>query len=75
MDLQSLFYLFGIIVFVIAIVVFVVVLVLTLSLYYRSRQFYLSSKEKLARFKRGLTALPVIPFVNFIIKKIKNRKR
>lgn len=75
MDFQQTFYLLGTVVFIMSIVVFAVALILIIWLYYRYKHFMEDSKQKVAKFKRSLSALPFLPVVGFFIRKFRARRK
>lgn len=75
MDLQNTFYLLGTVLFTISIVVFVVAVMVIAVLYYRYKKFLKESKQKVAQFKRKVSALPFLPIIGLFFRKLRERKR
>lgn len=65
MDLQTLFYVFGIVYFVSSILIIIAILAFGLLLYGKYRR----AKRKVERFKEA------IPFLSFVAEKLRDRKR
>ncbi len=75
MDWQQVFYFLGSIILSLTLVVFVAIAVLTIVFYYRYKKWVRESKEKVAKFKGKIAALPFLPIIGYFIKRLRKKRR